>query len=188
MKKVKLSERNIKLGKLLNCSLSPIKGCRPDAPCCKECYALKAYRQYPSVRAAWDHNLDLAWEQPHVFFSSIIEQLQARKPNYFRWHVAGDILSPEYLAGMVWVAETLSDWHFLAYTKNYDDVNSHLDDKKFPPNLQIIMSQWPGLDLVNPHGLPVATYDAAHGTDCPGSCATCKICWHSDSGINFPAH
>lgn len=186
---VKISLKNSKLGRIRNISLPPVIACRGGVPCTKKCYALKAYRQYKQTRAAWSHNLDCWHDDPRSYFDSIYEQLRGLKPNYFRWHVAGDIQNKRYLDGMIDIACALPDWHFLAFTKQYSIVNSHIDlHGDLPPNLKIVMSEWPGLTMENPHNLPVATFDAKHGTDCPGSCASCKLCWHSDSTINFPAH
>jgi len=50
---VKISNGNTKLGRIPNISLPPIKACGKDVPCKSDCYALKAYRQYPATRKAW---------------------------------------------------------------------------------------------------------------------------------------
>ena len=63
MAKIHISDKNSKLGRIPNISLTPGITCSPEA--CKTClkggcYALKAYRQYKRTRTAWDENTELA--------------------------------------------------------------------------------------------------------------------------------
>lgn len=50
-----VSNGNSKLGSIPNISLIPGKDCG-DVPCKAQCYALKAWKQYPETRAAWKRN------------------------------------------------------------------------------------------------------------------------------------
>ena len=182
--KAKISDKNSKLGKIMNVSLPPVTTCRPGAPCAKDCYAMKAWHMYPSVRKAWSHNLDCVKVNWGKFFDSIIEQINGKKntPRFFRWHVSGDILDKEYFAGMIDVARRCPDTIFLAFTKRYNIVNDMTDH--IPENLTIIFSAWPGLEMENQNHFPVAWFD--DGTDnripedcieCPGLCDSCGMCF-----------
>jgi len=48
--KISISDKNSKLGKIPNISLTPIASCPNCSTCKSKCYALKAYRQYPASK------------------------------------------------------------------------------------------------------------------------------------------
>ena len=183
-KMLKISKGNNKIGRTWNVSLPPVKSCGKDVPCKKKCYALKSYRMYKNVRAAWDNNLSLWQSDPATFESDLLGALsKARKaPKFFRWHVSGDIVSLEYLRMMARVAESFPETKFLAFTKRYDIVNSFSGN--LPENLKIVFSGWPGLAMFNPYKLPVAwmqdgseTRVPADALECPSNCEGCGMCW-----------
>ncbi len=90
---VKISNGNIKLGKIFNINLPPVLSCAVGVPCFKKCYAMKAYKMYPNVREAWTHNLNTYHANKDEYFASIINQLKRKKHlDRFRWHSSGDIL------------------------------------------------------------------------------------------------
>ena len=208
----KITPGNRKLGRIPNVSLSPIKACRAcfggkAPPCAKTCYALKAFRMYPDTQACWNHNFEEAKRDLLGFMRSIVQQIQAKRqaPRWFRWHVAGDILSREYLAGMVYVARECPNTKFLVFTKQHAIVNDYYSTellfvKDRPANLTIIFSAWPGLPLVNPIGFPVAWMRPAERTglsepripanalECPGHCDTCGACWGLKRDVVFDQH
>ena len=90
-----ISKGNIKLGSIPNVNLPPIVTCESGVPCAQKngCYALKAYRQYPNVRNAWNNNLNVYSMNPDFYFESICKQLGKMKnlPR-FRWHSSGDMV------------------------------------------------------------------------------------------------
>jgi len=187
---VKLSKKNSKMGKILNLSLTPITSCRPDAPCAKECYAMKSYRMYKETRAAWDWNYNFWNEDPLAFTLALSRQLSELKPKFFRWHVGGDIPCDLYLEMMCHIAYVLPDTKFLAFTKQYEIVNMFIHEGyQIPKNLKIIFSAWPGLKLDNPHYLPVAwmqdgsedRYEEQEILECHGQCDACGMCWNLDN-------
>jgi hypothetical protein len=188
---LKISKGNMKIGNIMNVSLAPVKACRGcETVCAKHCYALKAYKQYPATRAAWDDNLIMAQDFPELFFLAIGGHLAKYKGSHFRWHVAGDILDSGYLRRMFNLADEFPHIKFLAFTKQYQTVNNFPMDYK-PANLTIVMSAWPAHPMENPYHLPVAyVLDKAKVEDripaevfkCPGSCADCKFCWDAKAG------
>ena len=182
---VSISKGNRKLGSVMNISMTPGKCCPQGVPCLGQgCYALKALRMYPGTRAAWRRNELLAKQHPESYFTQIATQVAAAKPRLFRWHVAGDILSSEYVHGMCRIAAANPQTHFLAFSKAFDIVNRFEDCEAIPSNLVIVFSAWPGMTFLNPHGHRVAWMQ--DGTDtrvpedaiwCPGNCESCGMCY-----------
>ena len=185
---MKLSKGNSKIGRIANVSLTPIKACKGCAAVCgKDCYALKAYKQYPATKAAWDHNYEQATNKPDIFFAELYEELKKYKGTFFRWHVAGDILDQEYLWDMIKIADSFKHIKFLAFTKQYDVVNS-IQPIFIPGNLKIVFSAWSGLPMDNPYNFPIAFMQDGSETrvngnelECPGHCESCGMCWNLDS-------
>lgn len=189
---MKISKGNSKIGKIWNISLPPIKACIGCADICgKDCYAMKAYRQYNATREAWDHNFDQAKKDIGSYFQELERALQKYKGKFFRWHVAGDILNIFYFSHMVAIAEQFPHIKFLAFTKQYKIVNEFLYiGYSLPENLQIVFSAWPNLPMDNPNQFPVAwmndgteTRIPSDAIPCHGNCETCGMCW-SLSEIN----
>jgi len=184
-----VSKGNIKLDQTRNLSLPPTFTCS-DLPCYRQgCYALKAYRRYPSVREGWWKNLTHYVNNPDGFFKMVTEKLQRAKKNtnFFRWHTGGEITDQKYLNGMFEVARNIPKTHFLVFTKKY-----FLDFSQCPENLEIIPSSWPGVKI--PHkklrdqGLSIAWMqdgkdnrrireNKRNSFECPGDCSRCRVCW-----------
>jgi hypothetical protein len=200
--KVYISKGNTKLGAVLNISLPPILTCGKDVPCKKDCYAMKAWRQYPATRIAWRGNLDAYKESGDDYFDAIVNELRKSKIKLVRWHVAGEIPDANYLAGMMRVAEQLPNKKFLAFTKKYRLIGDAEYYWYSPPtNLAIVLSAWPGYFM--PEGLMrryvVAWMRDAENPDdriptdalaCPGNCETCMACWKLKAGqsVVFDKH
>ena len=178
---IKIADGNSKLGAIPNISTIPGKDCGNCSACVKGCYAVKFYKMYPNVRAAWDMNSNAAHTDREGFFAGVREYLVSKNPKWFRWHVSGDILDQAYLDEMKAIAKDFPAVGFLAFTKMH-----HLDFGKTPKNLTIIASMWPGLELPkNVKKLPKAWMQ--DGTEarvpedaipCPGRCDQCMMCWH----------
>jgi hypothetical protein len=159
-----------------NVSLTPVESCGNCEGCKAKCYALKAYRQYPNVRTAWDINLEHA--KDGSLFVEIENYLCKHKPRFFRWHVAGDILDQVYLDHMCQLADVHPETKFLAFTKMY-----HLDYSRKPENLTIVFSAWPGQPMPETT-MPISwvqdgteTRIPDNALECPGNCGSCGMCW-----------
>lgn len=166
----------MKIGKLANISLPPVISCKPDAPCTKRCYALSAYKIYPSVRKAWDQNLKIFQSYPVDYFSQVDDYLKEEAPAFFRWHVSGDIPNQFYLNCMRLISKYNPETKFLCFTKQFDF--------SFPriKNLKFVFSRWPG-DACNIQG-PMAWMQDGTETripksayHCYGRCDECFSCW-----------
>lgn len=177
-----ISNGNSKLGSIPNVSLIPGRDCG-DVPCKRECYALKAWRQYKDTRAAWTRNSRAAHSDPAEYFGQLRDYLNRKNPRWFRWHVAGDILSQSYLESMKSIASDFPKTRFLAFTKRHD-----LRYANLPSNLAIVFSFWPGWgteEKVRETGLPIAWMQNGEesrvpttAVECPGSCENCAMCWN----------
>jgi len=194
MTHVKISEKNSKLGRIANISLTPIESCPKDIECAKICYAIRPYRRYPATRAAWDRNWHMFLDSPRNYRDSIIHMLKHGKlgtSGLFRFHVGGDIPNQEYLEGMKEIAETFPETRFMAFTKAV-----FLDFSDLPGNLSILESAWAGKPTVT--DLPIAyvkeldnraeNHEIVH--DCQGNCISCRKCWNANKGeaINLHLH
>jgi len=195
------SHGNTKIGRTMNLSLLPAVTCPAGVPCCKKCYAMKAMKQYPATMKRWYTNTCL-WQQDPVAFEHGLDALISKqKPKYFRWHVAGDIPDRNYMAMMMRLAVMHPETHFLAFTKHYEML-SFCGRRTCPANLKLVMSGWPGyrtelfekIARVYPtsyirtkDGLAVIPEGCK---ECPGACATCRLCWHlkPGQGVVFNEH
>lgn len=197
--KITISKGNRKMGAIPSVSLPPITTCAPGCKCAAKCYAAKLCRIYKNVRESYQRNYDLLTSNASSYFQQVNEYCKAQR--FFRWHVSGDIVGPAYLINMISVAENNPHCEFLAFTKQYQLVNDYLDRfGKFPDNLHIIFSEWPGMKMHNPHNLPVAHVifrgeEAEEGWKiCGGNCTECACagigCWELKKGehIAFYEH
>ena len=201
--RIKISKGNMKLGKVHNISLPPIVTCREDAPCKKDCYAVRSFRMYPNTRKAWQTNLDIYNDSPELFFAEINTYLHEYDIKRFRWHVAGDIVDQRYLDGIVRTAIIFNKVEFLLFTKKYDldygaiykathnMAHEFVSDTRNVPNLAVIFSAWPGMEAPNyKYDFPVAwlstddrspvhnSFPAQEYYKCVGHCGECgHRCW-----------
>jgi hypothetical protein len=195
--KTKISNGNSKVGRIPNLSLTPGRSCSAEA--CRTClsggcYAMKSYRQYKNVRAAWDTNTELALHDLGTmerdltaYFGSMVA------PRFFRLHVGGDFISREYAEMWARIAAAAPSTNFLAFTKQWDMVRG----VEFPGNFSLVLSAWPGTEI--PADLrerySVAWLDdgseeiPTSAMECTGNCETCGACWGlSRMGIDVRFH
>lgn len=199
--KVSFSKGNTKMGAIPSVSLPPIITCPPNAPCAKKCYAQKLCRLYPSVKKAYQNNLDILNSDPNEYFNQVFEAV--RMSRYFRFHVSGDIPNYDYFASMVAIAWDNPHCEMLAFTKRYEIVNKYLSDQilpHLPKNLHIIFSEWGCSPIPNPYNLPTAAviFKGDEPKDewkiCGGNCTECACrgvgCWELKKGetIAFYEH
>lgn len=182
-------------------SLIPVADCGNCSSCSRLCYDLRNDCIYNGVIQSRAKNSAIARTQIDRYFAEISAACKAFR--FFRWHIGGDILSAEYLAGMIRTAQENPQTLFLAFTKRYDLINAYLDSgAELPSNLQVIFSDWPGAKMNNPYNMPTSSPIFADGTragsadaiTCPGDCSNCAVmgsgCWTLKRGqcVIFPAH
>lgn len=197
--KVSISKGNRKMGSIPSVSLPPIITCKNCATCAKKCYASKLARIYKNTREAWDRNLHILKEDRDAYFIQV--KAYAMTSDFFRFHVSGDIIDIDYLDRMNKTARECKGTKFLAFTKNYEDVNEYYKTHRKPSNLQIIYSlPFDGARIDNPHNLPTAAV-ILKGDEpkpkyriCGGNCTECANkgagCWTLKKGdtIAFYEH
>lgn len=186
---IHVSKGNSKLGKIPSISFPPVLTCPAGVPCAKSCYAMKAWRMYPSVRNALTENWELWKSDPVEFERQLVEWLEKNRPAYFRYNVSGDIPSIEFVSMMARVANKFWGTKFLAYTKtNY--YRMWIIDHAHTPNLVVRQSAWFGWPIITLDGLQAhirdkdgsSTLQQGETPDivCGGNCAVCKACWHGN--------
>ena len=181
-------------------SLIPVYNCPNCKACHKLCYDLRNDCCYPGCRKNRAMNAAIFEADRDRYFKEISKAASTQK--FFRWHIGGDIVSTDYLNGMVMVAEENPNCEFLAFTKCFDIVNDYLDVKELPKNLHIIFSAWVGQKMDNKHNMPTSNPLFADGRTtahdgavyCSGNCTECARtgcgCWTMKNGdeVIFPAH
>lgn len=183
---ISISNFNKKMGEIRSISLPPVVSCPNCALCSKGCYAVNVYRRRPTVRKAWDRNWRIYNDTPAKYFLDVKEFMVNRQASMklFRWHVSGDIPSARYMEGMDLVASAFPTIEYLAFTKSYFIVDWYMNAYNKPDNLHLVLSGWPGLEMHNPHRLPVAwmqdgTEDRVpdDAIQCNSKCDSCGMCW-----------
>jgi hypothetical protein len=199
MGSVKISNGNQKLGQIPSVSLPAIKTCRKDCTCCTKCYAHKLERLRPSVRSAYQANLDLLNRDPNTYWREVEATIMLNR--FFRFHVSGDIPDRGYFRKMVYVSERNPHCQILCFTKRYSFVNEYLaSGEVLPDNLHVIFSAWKGMEMENPYNLPEAhviyrdgSTTATHDlVPCLGNCTDCACtdsgCWTLQPGQQVVFH
>ena len=183
---IHISGGNSKLGAIMNISLPPVVTCHNCSSCKAYCYAVRNYLRGANVYNAWNENYLLFLSDPSRYFSEISKAVKTQR--FFRWHVSGDIVNTEYLAGMITVAQANPKVEFLVFTKAYQIVNAAIaDGATIPGNLHLLFSAAPGVDMPNPYRLPEChinfadpsqnTYcgGAEYEYHCTGNCTECAV-------------
>ena len=191
---VRFSQGNDKIGRVLNVSILPVITCPGcDHTCALFCYDVRDCLRFPkNVLYARCVNTWLLIHCPERFWFEIDRKMTRRRKNKrLRFHVGGEIMSVEHFAEMVKIAERHPDFIIWTYTKKYQFVNAYIDAHggsraaAYPEWFTVMFSEWDGLPVDNPHGLPVfATrlkagnknhspeyFDALY--QCPGNCQIC---------------
>ena len=112
---------------------------------------------------------------------------------FFRYHVSGDIPNIDYFNKMIEIANDLPGTQFLAFTKQYNIVNTYLNNGgAIPSNLKILFSNWGSWKCENPYNLPQCeiilkgTAAAENWKTCGGNCTACACagvgCWELKNG------
>uniref|UniRef100_A0A6M3LX83 Gene product 88 domain-containing protein n=1 Tax=viral metagenome TaxID=1070528 RepID=A0A6M3LX83_9ZZZZ len=178
-----IAHGNHKVADCPNVSLLPIASCPRGVPCAGQCYDVKACRMYPTVKRARQRNWKAARTNPAAYFAGIRQYLAKYQPEYFRWHVGGDIPDQAYYRTMCAIAREFPDVYFLAFTKNHK-----LDFRGRPQNLNIVLSMWPGWGNSRKRMPRAWMQDGSESRipdsaiQCSGSCEHCGICWFLKAG------
>jgi hypothetical protein len=194
---VSISKGNRKMGAIPSVSLPPIVTCPAGAPCAGKCYAAKMCRIYPSVKKAYQNNLDILNDNWNEYWQQVRAAVALNK--YFRFHVSGDIPNAAYFKEVVITARQNPATQILIFTKRYNIVNDFITVYgEIPANLHLIMSEWGCQKPVNPYNLPTAAviFKGEEPRDnwkvCGGNCTECACrgvgCWELKNGETIAFH
>lgn len=193
-----ISTYNRKMGAIPSFSVAPGISCPTDAPCFKECYARRISKIYKNTNKAWLNNYNLLVSEGgyKLFEKTLNCFFDLYSPLYFRYNVGGDIFSVDYLHSICNIARKNKKIKFLVYTKQYNIINTYLNEHKKPSNLTIVFSRWLDYEMQNPYNFPVADYipdkkqEIKEGFTCNNNCFECHYCWHMKKGqkVNFIKH
>jgi len=188
-KYITISEGNSKLGKVANISLPPIETCMENPPCAKDCYPKVYLNRWPMISKVYKKNLSTYKRDPELYFNCISLGLSKMKPEYFRWHVAGDIPDLHYFNQMYVMAIVFPEIKFMVFTKKYKFLEyQKFSVKEYATNLTVIQSAWPGLALPfiecnhkRESEFPIAFLEEdtrRHNyLKCDAPCDSCGKCW-----------
>lgn len=186
--KISISKGNMKVGRVPSVSLLPIVTCAARVPCSivpdgkkrAPCYVAGYIAARPVVRAAYARNTRILKRTPADFFRQLHAFIERTRPEFFRFHIAGDFTSAAHLRRAFGTAAAFPSVRFLAFSKRYElfPVPSAV-----PVNFSLIASMWPGYGK-RPRGYRCAfmqdgteTRVTPDAVPCPGNCETCAMCW-----------
>lgn len=152
--KNRLTNGNVKVKAYLF-SLPPVKSCLNSKTCKDSCYAVKSYKQYPSVKTLWDNNFDLVKHDLKTLKRDIINQCekiskQANHKRVIRIHQSGDFYNQAYVNMWHDIAVLYPTITFYGYTKVEKILN--LNDLRELNNVNIISS------TINVNGIERANF------------------------------
>ena len=194
------SESNKKMGRCGSFSVMPVTTCNPNAPCFKDCYARKMCAYRKSVRQAYEDNtkalmIDHRYDE---FISAACIFIDLNEYRLFRFNVAGDMFSFDYLNACCEIARRNPEVKFLAFTKQYKLVGESLKMGLIPSNFNIVFSAWNAFKPEDTTIVPVAYFDDGEHEDlidskavlCGGDCQHCKKCFYLNKGesVRFAKH
>jgi len=208
--KLYISPGNRKLGYIPSVSLNPHTTCSTLVTCKRDCYAIRMMDFRKNIAKSWTRNTTIFEKDPLDFFQQIKTFLNKRTPQYFRWHVGGDIPDAGYFLQMLSVARLTSNTKFLAFTKKFSVVRNNLRDIQYEKNMRTLLSAWPKevpsqskelMDTMNMsrgmiERVGVAWVDndprwATLGVNtytCTNNCSTCYMCWTSAGDVLLHKH
>ena len=201
---IKLQQGNSKTGQ--NCwtvSLIPIIDCKRNCgQCMKNCYDICNVCFMSAVQNDRARNSAVHKADPERFWNEVDAQVKANYVTELRINVGGDLDDYDF-AYVAELGRKNPKTMILFFTKNYQGINTFLDNNEFPENVRPIMSAWKDTEMINPHNLPQShvlwedgsttapEYGAVY---CGGNCSECAFkgegCWTLKKGkhVIFVAH
>ncbi len=179
---ISISDRNSKMGRIPSVSLPPVLSCPPGVPCGEDCLAChRRYKTRP-VKAALARNWEVCQTDRQLYFNALEGFLAFKGPEFFRFHVAGDIPDQAYLRRMYRLARRFFKTKFLVFTKNHG-----LNFGSRPSNMAVLLSMWPEWGDTRKRmprawlNVPEETRMPSDVMHCSGACDSCGLCWELPS-------
>lgn len=192
---VHISFGNSKMGPIPSFSVLPLLTCINCGECSKYCYACKSCFNFNDNIVALAENTVLLEKDPERVYNAIMDVLKSGAVLYrfFRFDVAGDVYSLEYLELIEKVCNECEYTSFLVFTKNYVLFNTRYAESEKPKNLAVVFSQWDNMKVDNPLGFPIAivkiidTVIPKNAYKCSGDCSSCFNCWNckQDGSVRY---
>ena len=194
------SEGNSKTGRVGSFSVMPGKTCAKNLECYKDCYARKMCAYRKSVRDAYEDNTKALMidHRYNEFIEAACLFIDINEFRLFRFNIAGDLFSFDYLNACCEIAKKNPDVKFMAFTKQYEIVGKALKLGLIPSNFNIVFSAWNELIPENKNSVPVAYFDDGEHENlidpkavlCGGDCQHCKKCFYLKPGesVKFKKH
>jgi hypothetical protein len=191
-----LSIGNTKLGGVLNFSIPAQITC-PGASqwCFIHCYCKKGAILWKPAKNL--HGLNFTKSQGSEFVQDMLGELDKKKCNLVRIHVAGDFYSPEYIQKWIKIVGK-SDKKFFATTKSWriPRLKEPLELLRTLPNISLKAStdsttepapnDWDEIGIGKTYSSKVSrhcTYQQDKTT-----CSDCRLCWDKGMNVVLKAH
>lgn len=186
---------NLKIhSSVMTFSLLAVYSC-PNAKDCdvKDCYALKAQRQYAGTRCKRTVLTWLAMNDVPALEKLIMNQLSRTRKKAIRVHESGDFVSQEYVNMWFRIAKANPEIHFYSYTKT----GSIFDFSNCPDNFNIVNKDFCEVNFFDTIEECQEMADKTGGYVCP--CGTpdetkkmcgssCKVCHTTEHPVFFLKH
>lgn len=181
-------------------SLVPGLDCGNCDHCFRHCYDEQHDCIYPATRYDRAKNSAIHKADRERYWHEISLQVKANYVSLLRLNVGGDLENEDF-PWVAWLCNDNPRCQVMFFTKNYEGAALLLDTTQQPENMHMILSAWPGLELYNPHNIPVAHVLFPDGTTtapefgaiyCKGNCTGCAYndegCWTLQPGDHVIFH
>ena len=182
--KKRMTDKNIKVDAYLF-SLPPVTSCLNSESCKKTCYAVKSYRQYPSVKSLWDKNFngDLVSLERDLTIQLKKISKQKEYKRVVRIHQSGDFYNTDYINLWVKLANKFTNVVFYGYTKvlnHSKDFNTSINNLMALSNVNIIDSFIPNTNRKN-----YGTYEYVKRISSKYNLKLCPVNKHNSNADNI---
>jgi hypothetical protein len=193
-------ENKTKLGKISHFSTLPQKTCFQD---CQYCYALKAQRIYPNVRANWTKNTNALYNGALL---PLIPRNRQGKPlrKTMRLYLSGDFQNVHTAKQWIFKAQENQDVMFFGYTKQWQnrDLLPFLETLKALPNVVLrasvdketgynVPEGWTKAGILEDNIKEAKFFVCKSNAKTKLKCFDCKVCFsvkHKNTPVYFPKH
>lgn len=191
-----ISPENSKMGKVYSFSVLPVYTCDINAPCKKECYAIRMENYRKNIKNTWMENTRAIQKTTaDVIVEKLVAFIKLHNVKLFRWNVGGDFRLKGYFEITLAVAKQCPGTKFLAFTKCFEKAVY-----RRPKNYKLVLSVWhefaPPAHCLDNVGF--AYYDDGNpyfpipkdAKTCPDGCDKCMKCFNIKNGgkVVFKKH
>lgn len=110
--------------------------------CERACYAVRSYKQYPTVTKNRVENTLQLREEIEQHFADIYWTIKDNNINVVRYTESGEIENINQFMHLYWLSMDLPTVKFYLYTKNYNVLREFFNNHILPNNLVVLISVW----------------------------------------------